>query len=356
MSNLTPMISCIIPTYRRSMLLTRAIKSVLNQTFSNIQICIYDNASGDETKEVVESFIKNDKRVKYFCHESNIGALKNFAFGFNRVDTPYFSFLSDDDLMFPDFYETAVNKLKEYPQAAFFSGKCAFIDKNNSIIDIRLKDSYDKLLMMNEAVENCVGRDFNPWTSILFNTEKVKKYKLETSIKLHDIDFLLRIMYDQPIYISSKLCGVYCWLPSSASFDFQAEDILPFVNIILPKLNLISTINAETHKRASQRIRGMVSTHIISLIYQAVKKGDFQELEKLKNILRENEGENIFLKKIYFYKMVRKYSTIWYPCLFFRRLLLNFLKFINRLKNYPIYEERKRVQKIVLELIKILDN
>jgi glycosyltransferase involved in cell wall biosynthesis len=67
-----PLITTIIPTCRRPHLLRRAIKSVLNQTYPHFQVCVYDNASGDETAEVVSEFAKKDPRIKYHCHSENI--------------------------------------------------------------------------------------------------------------------------------------------------------------------------------------------------------------------------------------------------------------------------------------------
>jgi len=89
-STVEPVITTIIPTYRRPNLLRRAIISVLNQTYPNFQLCIYDNASGDETPEVVAEFAKHDSRIKYYCHPENIGALNNFNYGMERVNTPFF--------------------------------------------------------------------------------------------------------------------------------------------------------------------------------------------------------------------------------------------------------------------------
>ena len=63
-----PLITTIIPTYRRSEKLKRAIQSVLAQTYPHFQICVYDNASGDETADVVAALAKEDSRVQYFCH------------------------------------------------------------------------------------------------------------------------------------------------------------------------------------------------------------------------------------------------------------------------------------------------
>ena len=96
-----PLITTVIPTYRRPAMLRRAIASVLNQTFADLRLCIYDNASGDETSDVVEEFRKRDNRVVYVRRPENIGASANFVDGAGRVETPYFSFLPDDDILLP---------------------------------------------------------------------------------------------------------------------------------------------------------------------------------------------------------------------------------------------------------------
>ena len=101
----TPLITTIIPTYRRPTLLKRAIESVLQQAYPHFQVWVLDNASGDETAEVVTQLTQQDKRVKYYCHPENVGAFNNFQYGLEQVSTPFFSFLSDDDMLLPDFYQ-----------------------------------------------------------------------------------------------------------------------------------------------------------------------------------------------------------------------------------------------------------
>ena len=68
-----PLITTIIPTYQRPKLLRRAIKSVLNQTYPHFQVCVYDNASGDETEAIVQEFIAKDSCIQYFRQEKNWG-------------------------------------------------------------------------------------------------------------------------------------------------------------------------------------------------------------------------------------------------------------------------------------------
>ena len=116
-----PAITCVIPTFRRPGLLARAIRSVLDQSFTNFNICV-DNASGDETKRMVEAFAAHDPRVYYHCHRQNIGAQENFIYGLSRAETPFVHLTSDDDFLLPGFYKRAMEGLDARDGAAFFSG------------------------------------------------------------------------------------------------------------------------------------------------------------------------------------------------------------------------------------------
>ena len=87
-----PLITIILPTYQRPLMLKRAIQSVLNQTYPNYQVCIYDNASGDQTASVVKNLITSGANIRYHRHLTNIGILENFQYGLKRVDTPFFCF------------------------------------------------------------------------------------------------------------------------------------------------------------------------------------------------------------------------------------------------------------------------
>src|SRR3989344_8039984 len=76
-----PVITTIIPTYRRPVLLRRAILSALHQTYPHVRVCVYDNASSDATESVVAEIARHDPRVKYHRHSRNIGSPKHFQLG-----------------------------------------------------------------------------------------------------------------------------------------------------------------------------------------------------------------------------------------------------------------------------------
>jgi glycosyltransferase involved in cell wall biosynthesis len=90
-----PTVSIIIPTYNRSRLLARAVKSVLNQTYQNFELIIVDDASTDNTEEVVGSF--NDERIKYVRHEKNKGEAVARNTGIKAARGEYIASHDSDD-------------------------------------------------------------------------------------------------------------------------------------------------------------------------------------------------------------------------------------------------------------------
>lgn len=136
----SPLITTVIPTYRRPELLRRAIESVLLQSFKDFRVCVYDNASGDETEQIVKEYAKRDDRVTYYKNERNIGPVPNMKNGVAAVTTPFYSLLNDDDFLLPDFYYNAMEAIKECPEAGFVCAKAITIDLTENRFTHRNED------------------------------------------------------------------------------------------------------------------------------------------------------------------------------------------------------------------------
>lgn len=134
------MITTVIPTFKRPLMLKRAIESVLAQSFTNLRVCVYDNASEDDTEQVVRRISERDKRVSYFKNDKNIGVIPNMIQGVNLVETDFYSLLNDDDFLLPGFYEAAVNAFKDQPDIGFACAKTVTIDLINRKVEFRNKD------------------------------------------------------------------------------------------------------------------------------------------------------------------------------------------------------------------------
>ena len=103
--------------------------SVLNQSYGDFCVRIFDNASGDGTEEAAGEMMRLDSRVQYYRHPQNIGGLQNMMFGMARVTTPYFNVLCDDDLLMPGLLGRAatMHEQAETPRA-FVSSRVATVD------------------------------------------------------------------------------------------------------------------------------------------------------------------------------------------------------------------------------------
>jgi glycosyltransferase involved in cell wall biosynthesis len=97
--NDNPKVSIVIPTYNRMDLLLRAIKSVFNQTFSDYEIIIINDASTDGTKKYLDELAKNDLRIKIIHHEKNYypDISRTLNEGLNLARGKYIARLDDDD-------------------------------------------------------------------------------------------------------------------------------------------------------------------------------------------------------------------------------------------------------------------
>lgn len=219
MKSSEPLITTIIPTFRRPALLGRAIRSVLNQTFPHFQVCVYDNASGDATAEVVQEFMQKDPRVTYYCHPENIGAGANFNYGLMRVETPFFSFLSDDDILLPEFYETTLEGFKNYPEAAFAAGSVIAMTEKGQVVSHQLSTwpRYGYYAPPDGLLE-MLGYKHPMWTGVLFRREIISAVgQLDEVGPLSDMDYELRIAAHFPFVLLEKPCAIFVHHSTSLS-------------------------------------------------------------------------------------------------------------------------------------------
>ncbi len=118
--NEEPLVSVIIPTYKRSDMLPRAIKSVLNQTYKNIQVVVVDDNNPDtayrKKTEVLMKQYMDDYRVKYVKHSKNSNGSVARNTGIKCSDGEIIAFLDDDDWYYSEKIEKQVVYLLNYPK------------------------------------------------------------------------------------------------------------------------------------------------------------------------------------------------------------------------------------------------
>jgi len=114
--------SIIIPTYNRAHRIRRAIQSVLDQQYISWELIIIDDASTDNTEDVIQPFL-SDSRIRYIKNESNQERCVSRNTGIQAANGEYICFLDSDDYHLPHHLESFYNFLKknDFPKAFLFS-------------------------------------------------------------------------------------------------------------------------------------------------------------------------------------------------------------------------------------------
>ena len=99
------LVSVIMPSYKCGKFISESIKSVQCQTYQNWELIIVDDCSGDGTVQIVESFQKNDQRIRLLQNETNSGAALSRNYALREAKGRWIAFLDSDDLWKPEKLE-----------------------------------------------------------------------------------------------------------------------------------------------------------------------------------------------------------------------------------------------------------
>jgi len=113
----TPLVSVIIPTYSGADFLGEAIQSVLEQTYPNFELIVVNDASPDNTEEIVKIF--DDPRLKYIVHEKNSGVGQARYTGLQASKGEIIFLLDQDDYFHPEKLHSHVAFLENHPDVGF---------------------------------------------------------------------------------------------------------------------------------------------------------------------------------------------------------------------------------------------
>ncbi|MEJ2005685.1 MAG: glycosyltransferase [Cyclobacteriaceae bacterium] len=113
----SPFFSIIIPTYNRASVLPDAIRSVLDQKYSNFELIIVDDGSTDETEEVIASF--RDKRIRYIQKINEERSIARNT-GIYHASGSYVSFLDSDDFLYDNHFSEAYKFISQTDRPEVF--------------------------------------------------------------------------------------------------------------------------------------------------------------------------------------------------------------------------------------------
>ena len=222
------MVSVIIPTYNRASVLEKSIRSVLDQTYGDLELIVIDDGSSDNTKAVVEEI--NDTRVKYF-YQKNMGACAARNAGIKQAKGEYIAFHDSDDIWLPTKLQRQIDIMKNTDADIVFCQMKRCNAEDGIIIIPEIAESsfidYSKLM---------VGIS----TQTLFMKRKVVEHVLfdERMPRFQDLEWLLRAVKQYTLYGMKEVLVNYYF--SDDSITMSGRRLLDAVKHISKQYPMLS--------------------------------------------------------------------------------------------------------------------
>ncbi|MGL5902326.1 MAG: glycosyltransferase family 2 protein [Cetobacterium sp.] len=265
------LVSVIIPTYKRSDKIKKALDCVLNQTYKNIEILIIDDNSDEieslKTYEQIRQNLENNHRIKYIKNSSNLGGALSRNEGIKKSKGKYVAFLDDDD----EFYPLKIQKQVELSEI------------ENLDICYCFADILDEKGLLLKKIKNYVKKN-----ECIFE-KNLNSILITTTGLFIKKEFLLKIGGFKKL-----ICG------QEYELLIRALDKNPRINCVKEELFSFVDHNEERITNNKKRLKG------IEVLYQ-IKKEYFYKISKRN---RKKIEINFILEKINLYWYFKEYKDL----------------------------------------------
>jgi len=133
-----PLVSVIMPAYNCGTYIEKALYSLINQTYKNLEIIVVDDGSKDDTWEVIQRFAKKDKRIKPYQNEINSRIVKTLNYAISKSSGKYLARMDGDDERMLDSIEKQVDFMEKHPDVVIVGGSSEVCDSNMKVLNKRV--------------------------------------------------------------------------------------------------------------------------------------------------------------------------------------------------------------------------
>ena len=306
---MSDLISIIVPIYNGEKYLKRCINSIINQTYSNLEIILINDGSKDNSKKICEELAEKDNRI-IVINKDNEGVANARNDGLNRATGKYIAFVDSDDYIEKNMIEILYNTLIE-KNVDCVKGNYDIIINNKIIPNNEPKiDKFYNKDNINEFIYKLASEKVKSFLWLLLIKKECINDNFNEKLFLYeDVNFYISLLGNiSSIYVFSKIIYHYVINENSLSRDvtkiYSKIENLKLANKILKetlkKYNFYNNENIEA-------IDTKILNNIINYYYHIYKENhNFREIinsfEKIKedeDIIKmlENYNENVLTKK-----------------------------------------------------------
>jgi len=129
-----PLVTIGVPAYNSGRFIGATLDCLLAQTHQNIEVVVSDNASTDDTQEIVRRYARLDGRVRYSRSDTNVGAAGNIRRLAGMITGQYFKLTNSDDIVDPEFVAQCVEILESCPDVVLACSMSRLIDMDGNAL------------------------------------------------------------------------------------------------------------------------------------------------------------------------------------------------------------------------------
>lgn len=169
------LVTIVVPVYKVEKYIDRCIKSILNQTYKNLEIILVDDGSPDNCGKICENYAQKDERIKV-VHKENGGLSDARNAGISISNGKYISFIDSDDYIDPEYIELLYKTIKkDKSDMAISSHKVIY--ENGTVLEKATKE--ESILKPKEVLKRILyddGIDLSAWAK-LYKIELFKEIR-----------------------------------------------------------------------------------------------------------------------------------------------------------------------------------
>ena len=244
-----PLVSILLNCYNASSFISKAIESVLGQTYHNWELVIWDDGSTDNTLQVINNY--KDKRIKIFKSLNNIGLGKSRLKAISKLNGKLISILDADDYFEPEKIKKQVDIFNDYPDVSICATWANFYNELNKIIY-----SFKTRNKEEELKKKLLYINFLPHSSIMYRKKKaldVGWYSTQLEYS-QDYDLTLKLLEVGDLHIiDENLTNIFQSKTNMSNLK-SFKSLIYKENILLLKKNLMNT--------SSNSVQDLIKTSI----------------------------------------------------------------------------------------------
>ena len=207
----SPLVSVIVPSYNTAQYVPDAVRSILGQSYQNLEVRVVDDGSKDNTREVMQAFA-NDPRV-FYHYQENRGESGARNTGIRESKGELIALLDADDLWMPRKLELQVPCFKEHPEVGVVYTNTVHVDANNNEIP-----TYRTKRHNGRITEKLFGENFVTGATSMFRRECFNDEMYDETFKTcADYDLSLRLSVKYQFYYLDEVTYRYRMWPGQVS-------------------------------------------------------------------------------------------------------------------------------------------